>query len=135
MHKMAEADARRPVTAPLRTVELIRDRAVEAVLGQSAVNHTALAAEIRRRFGSPDVATGAIVREPLIEGAASFETDGRTFADCSGRLLHPEVIKAISSDQAGDYQFPPDAQPYRHQIAAWEHLTAEEKRSVLVSSG
>lgn len=125
----------RPVTGPLKTMDLIRDRTVEAVLGRSGLNHPALAAEIRRRFGSRDVSEGALVREPVIEGAAAFEVEGRTFADCAGSLLHPKVISAISSDSAGDYRFPPDAQPYRHQIAAWEHLTAPDRRSVLVSSG
>jgi DEAD/DEAH box helicase domain-containing protein len=136
---VAEADApmlaRRPATGPLETMDLIRERTVEAVLGRSGLNHRALAAEIRRRFGSRDVAEGALVREPVIEGAAAFEVEGRTFTDCAGTLLHPKVISAISSEGAGDYRFPPDAQPYRHQIAAWEHLTAPDRRSVLVSSG
>jgi DEAD/DEAH box helicase domain-containing protein len=127
--------ARRPATGPLKTMDLIRERTVEAVLGRSGLNHQALAAEIRRRFSSRDVREGALVREPVIEGAAAFEVEGRTFADCAGALLHPKVISAIASEGAGDYRFPPDAQPYRHQIVAWEHLTASDRRSVLVSSG
>jgi ATP-dependent helicase YprA (DUF1998 family) len=123
------------VSGPLRTAELIRDRTVQAVLSQSGINHPALAAEIRRRFGSTDVDAGALVREPVIEGAAPFVSSGRTFADCAGAPLHPEVIRAIASEQAGDYRFAGEAQPYRHQIEAWEHLTAPERRSVLVSSG
>lgn len=134
---MADADppAIRPGTAPLRTVELIRDRAVAAVLGQSGLNHVGLTREIRRRFGSTDVGAGALVREPVIEGAAPFVASGRTFADCSGDLLHPDVVRAIGSDSAGLYRFPPDAQPYAHQIEAWQHLRDDERRSVLVSSG
>lgn len=136
---MADADPlpslRRPATGPLRTMQLVRERSVEAVLGRSALNHPALAAEIRRRFGSTEVQGGALVREPVIEGAAPFQVDGRTFADCAGDLLHPDVIRAISSEEAGDYRFPPEAQPYRHQIEAWRHLTAAERHSVLVSSG
>lgn len=132
---MADADLIRPTTGPLRTFELIRDRTVEAVLGQSRVSHPGLAAEIRRQFGSTDVATGALVREPLIEGAAPFVTSGRTFADCAGDPLHSDVIRAIASDAAGDYRFPPDAQPYRHQLEAWRHLSTPERQSVLVSSG
>ena len=132
---MAEADPMRPVTAPLRTMDLVRDRAVEAVLSRSGINHPALVDEIRRQFGSTKVEDGALVREPVIEGAAPFVTDGRTFADCSGNLLHPEVIRAISSDTAGEYRFPPDAQPYRHQVEAWRHLTDEQRNSVLVTSG
>ncbi|MEA1071764.1 DEAD/DEAH box helicase [Sphingomonas sp. LY160] len=132
---MADADPMRPQTGPLRTFELIRDRAVEAVLGQSGLNHAGLADEIRRQFGATEVEAGALVREPLIEGAAPFVSSGRTFADFAGDPLHPDVIRAISSVEAGDYRFPPDAQPYKHQAEAWRHLSEAERRSVLVSSG
>lgn len=132
---MAEADPFRPISGPLATNALVRDRVVEAVLGQSGISHPALVAEIRRRFASTDVAEGALVREPVIEGAAPFVPSGRTLADCEGTLLHPDVIRALASESAGDYRFPPDAQPYQHQIESWEHLTATDRRSVLVSSG
>ena len=132
---MADADPLRPTTGPLRTAELIRDRAVEAVLGQSGVNHAGLAAEIRRRFGGTDVAAGALVREPVIEGAAPFVSAGRTLRDCAPDPLHPAVVRAIGGESAGEYRFAPDMHPYRHQLEAWEHLSALERRSVLVSSG
>lgn len=132
---MADADPIRPSAGPLRTFERIRQSSVEAVLSESGLNHPALAREIRRRFGGTHVEEGALVREPVIEGAARFVTSGKTFADCAGDPLHPAVIQAISSDQAGDYRFPPDAQPYRHQLAAWRQLSASEPQSVLVSSG
>ncbi|MGD9664066.1 MAG: DEAD/DEAH box helicase [Novosphingobium sp.] len=122
-------------STPLRTMQFIRNRAVEAVIGQSAINHAGLLAEIRRQFGSSDVDNGALVREPVIEGAAPFVSGDRSFAECAGSLLHPDVIRAISSEQAGEYRFAPDMRPYRHQLEAWEHLTAADKRSVLVSSG
>ncbi|RYG85179.1 MAG: hypothetical protein EON59_12735, partial [Alphaproteobacteria bacterium] len=90
---MSEADPqvspRRPATGPLRTMQLVRERSVEAVLGRSGLNHPALAAEIRRRFGSTEVLDGALVREPVIEGAAPFQVEGRTFADCARDPLHP----------------------------------------------
>lgn len=132
---MAEADPVRPVTLPLRTIDRVRDRAIEAVLGQSGLNHPALAAEVRRRFGSTRVEEGALVREPVIEGAAPFKVDGRSFGDLAGTLLHPAVVDAIASKVAGQYQFERSIKPYAHQIEAWEHLTAADRRSVLVSSG
>lgn len=132
---MADADPIRPQTGPLRTVELIRDRVVEAVLGQSGLNHPALASEVRRRFGSTDVAAGALVREPVIEGAAPFIPSGKTFAECAGAPLHPDVVRAIGDPAAEPYRFDPSMQPYKHQLEAWKHLTTEERRSVLVSSG
>lgn len=132
---MAEADPLRPVTTPLRTTDLVRARAIEAVLGQSGLNHAGLVAEVRRRFGALDVEDGALVREPVIEGAAPFRTGERDFASCAGTLLHPDVIRAIADPKAEPYRFPAEVKPYLHQIEAWEHLTAEERRSVLVSSG
>lgn len=139
MKIVAEADpeilSKRPATGPLRTMQLLRERSVEALLGRSGLNHSALSAEVRRCFGATDVAHGALVREPVIEGAAPFKVEGMTFADCAGKLLHPDVIRAISSESAGDYRFPADAQPYRHQIEAWRHLTSQNRQSVLVSSG
>lgn len=125
----------KPNSTPLATMQRIRERVSEAVLSQSGVNHVGLAAELRRQLGQSLVGAGALVREPIIEGAAPFITSGRTFAQCAGDPLHPDVIRAISSRSAGDYQFPPDAQPYRHQLEAWQHLTAQDRRSVLVSSG
>ncbi|WP_036857945.1 DEAD/DEAH box helicase [Erythrobacter cryptus] len=132
---MAKVDPQLPLTGPLHTLDLVRERVVQSMLSRAAINHPGLAAEVRRQFSSREVEAGAVMREPVIEGAAPFEIDGRTFADCSGSLLHPEVIRAISGPDAEPYRFPPEAQPYRHQIAAWEHLIAPEPRSVLVSSG
>ncbi|WP_336950712.1 DEAD/DEAH box helicase [Sphingobium aromaticivastans] len=131
---MADADPM-PRAVPLRTMDLVRDRAVEAVLGQSGLNHPKLAAEIRRRLSGTDIAQGALMREPLIEGAAPFIPSGRSFADCAGNPLHPDVIRAISQNSDPNYRFDPAAQPYAHQLEAWEHLTNEERRSVLVTSG
>lgn len=121
--------------SPLQTTNLIRQRAIDAVLGQSGLNHAGLVAEIRRRFGALDVPEGALVREPVIEGAAPFETDGRNFGALSGTLLHSAVVDAIARPEAEPYRFAREALPYRHQIAAWEKLTASEPKSVLVSSG
>ena len=120
---------------PLDTMQRIRERVSEAVISQSGINHVGLVAELRKQLGQSSVGSGALVREPVIEGAAPFVSSGRTFAQCAGAPLHPRVIRAVSGDSAGDYQFPADAQPYRHQLEAWEHLTAEDRRSVLVSSG
>lgn len=125
----------RPATPPLRTTALVRDRLVDALLSQAGITHPALAGEIRRQFGGTSVSEGALLREPVIEGAAAFETAHISFAETAGGPLHPAVVGAISDPRAGNYRFPPDARPYAHQLAAWRHLMAPERRSVLVTSG
>lgn len=133
---MADDDPSRTHNGPFRTTELIRQRVVEAVLGQSALNHTGLADNIRRRFGATDVRAGALVREPVIEGAAGFQLADRSFAALSGTLLHPKVVEAISGGHEDrEHRFPPNAKPYLHQIQSWEILKQPEPQSVLVSSG
>lgn len=120
---------------PLDTIVRIRERVSEAVVSQAGLNHAGLTAELRRQLGQSSVEAGALVREPVIEAAAPFVSSGRTFADCAGSVLDPQVIQAISAPSAGAYRFPGEAQPYRHQLEAWQHLTAPDPRSVLVSSG
>lgn len=135
---MADADPSpliRPATPPLRTAELVRGRLVEAVISRAGITHLALAGEIRRRFGATNVAEGALLREPVIEGAAPFETATQSFAATAGDPLHPDVVRAISDPAAGGYRFDPEARPYAHQLEAWRHLMAPEPRSVLVTSG
>jgi len=57
---------------PLGTMQRIRERVSEAVISQSGINHPGLAAELRRQLGHSSVGAGALVREPVIEGAAPF---------------------------------------------------------------
>lgn len=131
---MAEADPQ-VMLSPLVTMARVRARVAEAVLAQSRVRHPGLLAELHRRFNALDVSDGALLRSPVIEGAAPFEGSGRTLADCAGGLLDRAVIDAVTRNKSAEYCFSTDLQPYAHQIAAWEHLTAIEPRSVLVSSG
>jgi DEAD/DEAH box helicase domain-containing protein len=135
---MADADplpTSNEMPSPLTTLERVRSRVGEAVLSQARVRHPGLRAELARRFAATGVADGALLREPVIEGAAPYRTSGRTLADCSGKLLDRAVIDAVTRTPFAEYRFPVDLQPYEHQIAAWEHLTATKPQSVLVSSG
>jgi superfamily II DNA/RNA helicase len=62
-----------------------------------------------------------------------------TMGDLSGRLLHPDVVKALDTPPkafADEYTFSAQQQPYQHQVEAWRALLeARPARSVLVTSG
>ena len=118
---------------PFQAVEEIRQRSVEAILGLSGLNHPALAAEIRRRFGGRDIASGALLQEPILEAAFPFVEAEPTLALLAGTLLHPKVVDAL--DQPGDPRLGRDFHPYKHQLEAWRHLTARPPQSILVTSG
>jgi DEAD/DEAH box helicase domain-containing protein len=118
---------------PFQAVEEIRQRSVEAILGLSGLNHPALAAEVRRKFGGRDIASGALLQEPILEAAFPFVEAEPTLASLAGTLLHPKVVDAL--DQPGDPRIGKDWHPYKHQLEAWRHLTAPTPQSILVTSG
>lgn len=118
---------------PFQAVEEIRQRSVEAILGLSGLNHPALAAEVRRKFGSGDIASGALLQEPILEAAFPFVEAEPTLASLAGALLHPKVVDAL--DQPGDPRIGKDWHPYKHQLEAWRHLISPTPQSILVTSG
>ena len=59
-------------------------------------------------------------------------------SDLSGGLLHRCSSKRWMPPEpafAAEYRFAADRQPYEHQLKVWEILAAEEKKSVVVTSG
>jgi hypothetical protein len=118
---------------PFQALEEIHQRSVEAILGLSGLNHAALAAEVRRKFGGRDISSGALLQEPILEAAFPFIEAEPTLASLAGTLLHPKVIDAL--DLPGEPRIGKDRHPYTHQLEAWQHLTAVPPQSILVTSG
>ncbi|MFC7537173.1 DEAD/DEAH box helicase [Sphingomonas sp. GCM10030256] len=118
---------------PFQVAEELRQRSVEAVLGQSGLNHPSLAAEIRRRFGSRDIAAGALLQEPVLEPAFPFVEAEETLDSLAGSLLRPIVVDAL--DLPGDPRIGRDWHPYEHQLKSWKLLRDPTPQSVLVTSG
>ena len=133
---MDNANSPRGVRSPFETTDDLRDRLVNAVLAQAGFNHEGLNAFLRAHLSSPSRDEGGLVAEPVLEGAAAYEAGDPSLEDLRGNLLRPETIDALTyGNPCDDYRFEPALKPYRHQIEAWQHLTSEETRSVLVTSG
>lgn len=120
--------------SPLVIDQLLRTRVADAVIAQAAIRHPGLNAFLRERLAGRDVDQGALFSEPVIEGAASYRSSGRTPAELSGELVHPKVAEALTAGSPGDdYRFVHPA--YAHQVEAWRLLSPQKRNSVLVSSG
>lgn len=119
----------------------VRRRATEAVIGQSALNHAGLNAEIRRRFNSPDPSEGGLLAEPIVEAAPRYMEADRSMAELGGDLLSPDLVDVLDGARGEPphgrdrYVFRRGWRPYEHQLAAWRTLLAAEPHSVLVTSG
>jgi DEAD/DEAH box helicase domain-containing protein len=123
-------------TTPVATLDAVRQRATEAVLAQSGLNHPAITAEIRRRFTSTSVEQGTLVQQPVLEAAFPYLAGNETLAQLSGSRLHPALVRALTEDGPHRrYRFPGELKPYEHQLEAWRILGDPVPQSVLVTSG
>jgi len=114
----------------------IRRRSAEAMLGQTGLNHAGLAEEIRRRFSSEDPNLGGLLQEPILEAALPYLVSQETMDDLSGDLLQPSLVAALDGADPPDRRFLRSQKPFVHQLEAWR-LIREQSRanSVLVTSG
>ena len=119
--------------SPFEVVSELRTRLSEAVLGQSGLNHPALAQEIRRKFSTLVDRNSALIGDAVVEAAFPFETTSEEMHSYAGSLLHRAVVDAL--DLPGEPRIGRDWYPYLHQVEAWKKLTEQTPQSVLVASG
>src|SRR5271157_2005278 len=101
---------------PFDVLNEVKRRAAEAVIAQSGVAHEGLRRHLRALLGGDDPLTGAILQEPVLEGAHPFVKDDATMAALAGSLLHPDFVAALDGLPEGhDYRFPRTRKPFLHQ--------------------
>lgn len=131
---MASSLNTQPTPSPLVIDGRLRNRVADAVIAQTGSRNAPLNAYLRERLSGRDIDRGALFSEPVFEGAASYLSSGRTPESLVGDILHRDLATALSTGAPEDhYRF--DYPAYSHQLEAWRVLTAEQKNSVLVSSG
>ena len=121
-----------------QTLQDLRLRSAEAVIGQSGLNHLGLASEIRKRFGSPDPMQGGLMQQAVLEAAPGYVEADQTLGQLSGDLLTEATVAALDGEDDPNpnrYRFRRDWRPYLHQIEAWKALKQAKPQSVLVTSG
>jgi ATP-dependent helicase YprA (DUF1998 family) len=121
---------------PFETLKEVKRRGAEAVIAQSGITHAGLRRHLRALLGGDDPSKGAMLQEPVLEGAHPFLTGDATMAALTGSLLHADLVAALDGLPAGhDYRFPRTRKPFLHQAEAWRLLAEPEPQSVLVTSG
>lgn len=122
-----------------QTIDGLRHRTTEAVIGQSGLNHLGLSAEIRRRFASADPRLGGVMQQAVIEAAPGYVEADVTMAELAGGLLEPTTVAALDGgddNRPNRYRFRAGWHPYQHQLSAWQKLSdVSRPQSVLVTSG
>jgi ATP-dependent helicase YprA (DUF1998 family) len=121
---------------PFDLLSEVKRRTAEAVIAQSGVSHEGLRQHLRAVLASDDPAGGALLQEPVLEGAHPFVTADETMLALAGSLLHADLVAALDGlPEDHEYRFPCSRKPFRHQVDAWRLLAARQSQSVLVTSG
>jgi DEAD/DEAH box helicase domain-containing protein len=121
---------------PFGILNEVKRRTAEAVIAQSGLSHEGLRRYLRELLGGDDPAIGALLQEPVLEGAYPFVTADETMAALSGSLLHPDLVAELDGlEDDHEYRFPRGRKPFQHQADVWRLLADREPQSVLVTSG
>ncbi|NEV60366.1 DEAD/DEAH box helicase [Thiorhodococcus minor] len=119
-------------------IEQLGRRATRATLGLRGFRNDALREHLRSMLGQGAGLPDAFLADPVFEASFGWRQADVTLGGLSGKLLHPDLVKALCEPQrqglSEDYRFPARQHPYRHQLEAWRALL-EAMRSILVSSG
>ncbi len=115
-------------------------RAARAVVSQLSFRSRAASNYLRSQFEQLPGDEGSFIAGPVIEATFGWQESDKKMEQLKGNLLSEEVLEALSNppkkpEDLSEYKFPLDRYPYKHQLSAWETLLAEEKKSVLVTSG
>ena len=121
---------------PFEVLNEVKRRSAEAVIAQSGLSHEGLRKHLRTLLGGDDPAIGAMLQQPMLEGAHPFVTADETMAALAGTVLHPDLVAALDGLPTGhDYRFPRERKPFLHQAEVWRLLKEPNPQSALVTSG
>ena len=119
--------------------EQLNQGATRAALGLLSFRSDALRKHLLSLFQSTPGTGGSFLADPVFEATFGWSPAEATLGDLAGKLLHPDVVKALCEPYeafAEEYTFPTQQRPYQHQVEAWQALIeAKPPHSVLVSSG
>ncbi|WP_420935490.1 DEAD/DEAH box helicase [Alteromonas sp. A081] len=114
------------------------NRSANSTIGLLNIANEPLTSLLKVKFNSTPGEPGCLLGDPVFEGKFGWKEADMTMQKLSGNLLAPSLVKAMENppkDLKKDYEFSSKWSPYTHQVEAWNALTAEKPKSVLVTSG
>jgi DEAD/DEAH box helicase domain-containing protein len=121
---------------PFEILNEVKRRSAEAVIAQSGLAHEGLRRHLRALLTGDEPGNGAMLQEPVLEGAHPFVTADATMTTLAGSLLHADLVVALDGLPAShEYRFPRGRKPFLHQAEAWRLLAQPEPQSALITSG
>jgi hypothetical protein len=121
----------------------LEDRIADAVISRSRIVNAPLRQFLRERVSRPAGSPGAFLADPVFEAAFGWKQAQATMHDLATKGdLHPQLVDSLAKAEPVDATerdtrnvFPLDRKPFSHQLAAWQGLSGDKVRSVVVSSG
>lgn len=115
----------------------LRSRSSRAIDSLLALNNPALRAYVRQLLAAEPGAPGALLADPLIEPTFGWRKCESTFGELKGGLLDPVLVRNMASPppKTKVTPFKETFKPFTHQLEAWQVLSSEPARSVVVTSG
>lgn len=114
-------------------IEQSQSRIKESTLGVLGIKNHALRSHIESQFEKTLGTERSFLATPAFEHTFGWESGSTTFAELSGSLLQPSLVKTL--DEAQNYRFPKDLKPYKHQVEAWRALAEKQPRSTVITTG
>lgn len=122
--------------SPFDMLENLKFRTADAIIAQSGITHEGLRRHLREMLAGSNPRAGALLQQPVIEGAHPFVTAEANLDALAKSILHPAFVTAIDELPEGhDYRFPRNRKPFKHQLEAWQLLSSADPKSVIVTSG
>lgn len=123
-----------------KLIHELNRRAARAVVSQLSFRSIVASNYLRSLFEKLPGEDGSFMTDPVFEATFGWQESDKKMEDLKNGLLSEVVLEALSNppkkpEDLSEYKFPLDRHPYEHQLSSWETLLAEEKKSVLVSSG
>lgn len=123
----------------------LSNRTTSGVMSWLNVANKPLRKHLFELFNAPYGQEGSFIASPVFEPVFRWKASDRTMEELGQNLLTSALVNALdnpykiidkhSESQPEDYSFKKHIKPYQHQLESWKVLSANEPKSLVVTSG
>ena len=115
---------------------LIKDsisRSKEATLSILGISEPGLRNHLNNQMTTILGEEGCFLSQPVFEHTFGWETSNYTLESLENTILSKDMINVLNN--AEKYNFDRTLKPYKHQLKAWQTLSEEPPKSIVVTTG